>query len=302
MSHQPEKSTDTYRHVPVPGYPVAVLGIVGVAGVLAPVLAAYPALRQSLELSTAGLARGDLWQIVTYPLVHLVAWPEGQYPDSGLLVLLFSAVLLTACGAHLERQWGRAPVLWLALGTTVGMAALHVLLAGGRNVATGGLLGVALAVATARTLMFPRVLILGFFPVYVFFATAAAGCLLAVAQTRAAVAPASVGWSYLPHVLVGLPAGALATRAGGIRSRVVLWWHTRRIFQQLRYEMETKAEVDRLLGVIHDRGLGTLKRSERRFLESASDLYRRSQEAANKTADGVGSQRLKRQAGGERGR
>lgn len=95
-----------------------------------------------LGLSRAGFLSGQIWQIVSYGLLHGSWWHAG-----------LNALWLLAIGSRIERMLGRAALVRATLGGVLGGGACHLLLGSGLLV---GLSGGCLALLLLLTTLSPQ--------------------------------------------------------------------------------------------------------------------------------------------------
>lgn len=204
-------------------------------------------------LSDAGIARGWLWQPLSYMFLH-----------AGLFHLLLNLLVLFFLGPDTERALGarRFAVLYVLGGLLGGLGWLWVS-ARGAGVCIGAS-GAVFAVLGAFATLFPRRLMTVFvlfipitLPAWQLALALGALELASLLQSRGHIANAA----HLVGIVVGL---VFALTVSG-RATV---WKTRR--PPRTPPMDDGAELDRILDKVARRGIGSLSRAERERLQRAS--------------------------------
>ena len=227
-----------------------------------------------LGLSGDGLARGEVWQALTYALLH-----------SGVFHLFWNMSALVVLLTVLEERLDPRQVYALYAVGAVGGAAGHALwvLAGlspsgtvvvGASGAVTGVFAAAVVLMGRRRLDFFGVLSI---PVW----------LLGVVY---------IGWDLVAAILFVVDPRtfdsgvAVQAHLGGAIAGAAMWWRPRRSTGPRRTESRAlardeaaraaredgeAARVDALLARIHESGIGALTEEERAFLKRVSSRYRR---------------------------
>jgi len=217
----------------------------------------------------AGLFTGQVWRVLTYQYLHSLDGP---------FHLFFNMLGLYFFGPPLEARWG--PRRFLAFYTACGVAGalFFVLLVVVGLVADARMIGASGCVlgllAACAVLMPQMVIILLFFPVPI---RLAAGLLVFVylLSLLTAFANAYPGAGGDAAHLGGMLFGAGWCLWGSTGWNRLRAWHERRARQQkARRRQVLEAEVDRILAKVHDHGIQSLTRREKRKLTEATTLQR----------------------------
>jgi membrane associated rhomboid family serine protease len=238
---------------------------------------------QLLGLSLRGITGLYLWQPITYMFVH-----------GGVFHLLINMLMLYVCGTEFERAFGRRRFLefYFACGIVGGLAYLGFAAVKPVYAAIPliGASGAGYGLLMAAVIFFPHIQVILFIipmPIRV-FALIALGTLLMLLLSPGGlpnpggevchVAGAAAAllifrrWGIMPRITIGsgtgLPGGSFLS---SIRRRVSTGAWARR---QKRIADEN-AEVDRILAKVHDHGVSSLSRAEKKTLARAT---RRQQE------------------------
>jgi membrane associated rhomboid family serine protease len=226
---------------------------------------------QLLGLSVAGMLRGQVWQLLTYLLLH-----------GNLLHLLLNMWMLGFLGSEVERTIGPRHflVVYLLAGVLGGAGWLYLTYPyeGVCVGASGALFGLLSAYAT----LFPRreitFLLFLIFPVTLRAWVLALG--LGVVQWLFMQSPEAGGVAYSAHLaggVVGFVYTLLVFRPEVVREGHGRWRERRRmrvLEQQTRQQSEDRLETDRILDKMAAQGVGSLTEAERKRLEKASSRLR----------------------------
>lgn len=228
-------------------------------------------------LSLGGIAHLRVWQFVTYMFVH----------DTGdLLHILFNMLLLYFVGGEIERGFGRQRFIrfYAVCGIIGGLAylALGAINPGYFNMPLVGASGAVWGLLIAAMIFYPHMqLIFIVFPVPIrVFGAIMLGIVFLQAIGRDGVANlggevchlggamAGVGilyyWGMMPTVRFGSGQGP------GIVGRLKKGAWARK----QRQLAEEQIEVDRILEKVHQEGINSLDRRERKILASATERQR----------------------------
>jgi membrane associated rhomboid family serine protease len=203
----------------------------------------------------------QVWRLVTYQFLH-----------GGMMHLVFNMLTLYMFGPKLEMWWGtrKFTAFYLLCGVAAGavylIATLTSLLSPGVLVgASGSILGILAACA----ILFPRdiLLLFGFIPMPMWVA----GILFVVLYVFSILSGQQNAGGNIAH-LGGMAAGAaycwLGPKLSGMMtSRRRSAWD-RKMDQQRKLQLE----VDRILDKVHEQGISSLTRGEKKMLQEATRL------------------------------
>lgn len=228
-------------------------------------------------LTSGGVLTGEIWRLVTYQYLHSMR---------SAFHLFFNMLGLYFLGPPLESRWG--PRTFFAFYTACGVAGalVYVLLViigfipdGLMVGASGSVLGL---LAGCAVLMPGMIIILLLFPVPI---RTAAILLVAVYMLNLLVAFSS-GYG---------GAGGDAAHLGGMAFGAVwcIWgWRWLRGIrerqrqgaweQKLRREQDLQRQVDRILAKVHEQGIRSLTRREKRILADATEAQRKQEQRARR--------------------
>lgn len=227
--------------------------------------------QQAFGLSWDGIARGRLWQPVTYMFAHV-----------GVMHLLMNMLGLYIFGVEFERSFGRDRFLkFYAICGLVGGLGYLLLSAidpGYRGIPLRGASGAVYGLLVAAIIFFPHIqVIVIIFPMPIrVFGLFVAGILLLRLITPGQmdnaggevchIAGAAAGvamlyaWRLMPRI--GLGRSDCATVQEGAWKR------------KLELEEQEQEEVDRILAKVGESGIQSLSRRERKTLEQATQRQR----------------------------
>jgi membrane associated rhomboid family serine protease len=237
-------------------------------------------LERTLGLSLDGIRSLCFWQLFTYMFMHDDVWH-----------LLVNMLGLYIFGSEFERHFGRQRFLqfYATCGLVGGLAYLvwGMISPGYAGVPLVGASGAVYGLLMAGIIFFPHlqvVLIIFPMPIRVFGLIIAAVmvlqlisgsftnpggqvCHMAGAATAILV---FYGWGIMPRIRMGFGRGwtVLPGSGSGVPRGQGAWARKQK---QLAAE---QAEVDRILQKVHDSGLGSLTRSERKTLSRATQRQR----------------------------
>ena len=223
------------------------------------------------------LLRGQVWRFVTY-----------QYLHAGVGHIFFNMLGLYFLGSLMEQRWGGRRFLMLYTLFGVAGAVLYSLLVAvqvfpdGRMIgASGSVLGLVGACAVAA----PQVMvILIIFPVPIRVVAILFGVvyLLSVMGSENAADACHLGglavgalWAWLEiKGIINLPAmtgeriGPSGRKWVQVKVRKGAWE------RKVKRQQAQQAEIDRILRKIHEKGLGSLSRREKKRLQKASEDHK----------------------------
>jgi len=209
----------------------------------------------------------QLWRLVTYQFLH-----------GGIFHILFNMIVLYSLGSILERHWGSRKflVFYLCCGMVGGL--LYPILLALKIIsphAVRGVLpligasGAILGVLAACAIMFPNiVMIFYFFPLPI---RVVAVILILIAI--AGIATGENAGGEAAH-LGGMAAGAAYALSQSWRNKLGLKMRTGMWERKMAARHKLQAELDRILQKVHDSGLHSLTRKEKRTLKKATKAER----------------------------
>jgi membrane associated rhomboid family serine protease len=217
----------------------------------------------------------ERWGVLTFAgglgFVQPWRWVTYQYLHGGGLHLFFNMIGVFFFLPALEAVWGWKKTLafYTLGGTAGGLLFMAFVLMSGRPAYLLGASGSVLALLGACALLFPeRQLILLIFPVPIRMAAALIGGLYLLTSV------ADQNLSDAAH-LGGLAFGWFAPLFGGpFVRRQQRRWERYRDDRAHRLEVEEQATVDRILAKVHQNGMNSLSRGERRALKQATERQR----------------------------
>jgi membrane associated rhomboid family serine protease len=197
----------------------------------------------------------QVWRLFTYQFLH-----------SGLLHLIFNMLALFFVGPRLERFWGTRKFVpfYLLCGATGGLiytviAGIGVLPAMPLVGASGGILGVLAACA----ILFPGDVII---------------FIIIPMPIRVAALILTVIFIFLSFS--GLNRGGNIAHLGGMAAAAAYIWLGPKISgkrrgawdKRMEQQRRLQLEIDRVLDKVHEQGLASLSRSEKKMLQEATRL------------------------------
>ena len=224
--------------------------------------AAYDALSLSPRMWSEGFPWVPLWQVVTYGFLHSL--------DS-LWHILFNMLGLYFFGTWLEDIVGprRFLLLYLASIALGGVVQLTVSLLQGGVAPTVGASGAVMFLIVAMAVLRPHApVIFVIFPMKLrTLALIYVGLDLftLVKELQGATQHVAV-WVHL----TGAAFGFMAAKLGWIWIDPVTVWEEHKVRREVEDVRSDEERLDQLLAQIHDRGIGSLSRSEREFLKRMS--------------------------------
>ena len=206
----------------------------------------------------------QIWRIITYQFLH-------DFEDFGHIFLNMLALFFF--GPLLESYWGSRKFLSFYLFCGAAGGILYTILvytgwleAGSLRGASGAILGILAACAILFPLM--RVYIWGIFPIpiillVVIFAGISILTLLRPEKSVNAGGEAA-------H-LAGMAAGAVYVFSGPFVSRLKLRIRSARWRKKMASHQKLTTEVDRILQKVHESGINSLTRKEKKILKKATE-------------------------------
>ncbi len=200
----------------------------------------------------------QLWRLISYQFLH-----------GDPIHILFNMIGLFFLGPRLERHWGRNKFLTFYLGCGVAGGITYIILAQMGIVRMGPMLGASgaiLGMLAACAILFPQfVVFFFFFPIPIRIA-AIVLTLLYLANVISGGYNAGGDAAHLG----GMAAGAAYVMSGPWR-RKIKW----KSFQKNQYKKkketdELQNEVDRILEKVHNKGIQSLSRKEKKILRKAT--------------------------------
>jgi len=222
---------------------------------------------ESVLFLTPGSAAADgrWWQFFTYIAVQ---------PVGGVFALLSTLIILYFFGSDLERRIGsgRFVGFYVGCGVAAGLAGLLW-----PTAPMAGAEGPVLGVAAATALIWPDR------PIRIFVSIRTKWVILILIGVpllmKAARQAAGGGVPHVPELagpaLAGLVWAATRFRSSGASRGSPVQSPSQPAAPRKPADDVSEAEIDRILKKVHDRGIGSLSRAERRVLDRASRQLRR---------------------------
>jgi membrane associated rhomboid family serine protease len=201
----------------------------------------------------------QVWRLVTYQFLH-----------GSLMHVLFNMLGLFFLGPRLEAFWGmkRFVIYYLFCGAVAGLLYTTLALAGILSVGTlVGASGSILAILAACAILFPGdIIILLIFPLPIRVA--------ALVLIGMFVVFSFVGCNKGGNVahLGGMAAGAAYIWLGPRFDAIMTGRRRSAWDKKMEQQRRLQLEVDRILDKVHDQGLASLTRSEKKLLQEATRL------------------------------
>jgi len=206
----------------------------------------------------------QLWRFVTYQFLH---------DPGGFGHIFFNMLVLFFFGPMLERLWGPRKFLlfYLICGAAGGILYTFLVLVGWLSMPLPliGASGAILGTIAATTVLYPRarVYIWGVFPMSLFVLSS----LLALFSILTLLSPSRHpdAGGQAAH-LAGLVAGAVYVLSQNWRTRLNFKLRSRYWQKTIDSQQSLRIEVDRILQKVHDQGLQSLTRREKKILQKAT--------------------------------
>lgn len=214
----------------------------------------------------------QVWRLISYQFLH--AFEE---IDGTLIIrhVCFNMLVLFFFGPMLERQWGSKRFLWFYLACGAAGGVLYPLLALVKFLPVGSMVGASGAIfgmLAAGAILYPRmkVLVMFIFPVPL----AVLAGILAVIAFLTVVGKGSNAGGEAAH-LAGMAVGAGYVLCGPWVAKRRLKKQQGAWQKQKDYKRQFEAEVDRILEKVHNKGVASLNRREKKILKQATELEQR---------------------------
>ena len=255
--HAPQMRIHFPRPSSAVGYLLIInLAIFGIALIVPPFGAAIYGL---FQLDATSVPRAlQLWRLITYQFLH-----------ASLTHILFNMLGLYFLGPTLERHWGSNRFLKFYLGCGVAGGIFYLLLvtigflpAGVMVGASGAILGMLAACA----ILFPHfVVFLLFFPIPIRVAAVA----FTIFYLFAVIGRGANAGGDAAH-LAGMVTGAVYVFWPKWRGQLKSKADSKRWQQQMRNQHNLQVELDRILEKVHQQGISSLTRKEKKILKEAT--------------------------------
>ena len=249
-------------------YVVKVLLIINIAvfflGLIIPPLGRVMYAYGQLDPSSIGRA-AQLWRLVTYQFLHSPA---------SIWHILLNMIGLYFLGSALENHWGSRRFLYFFLGCGVAGGLFYMLLVGVGFLeplpmigASGGVLGLLAACA----ILFPQfVVFILFFPVPIRLVAIVAPLI----YIFFVITQGENAGGHAAH-LAGMAAGAGYVWSENWRASLRMRYQSKAWQKNLADEQNLQEEVDRILQKVHDNGIQSLTRKEKKTLKKATEEEQR---------------------------
>ena len=209
------------------------------------------------------IGNGWLWQLASYMFLHSVTDPWH---------LIFNMLVLWMFGTAVEKAMGTRKFLGFYLSAGI-FAGICCCIFTPQNPILGAS-GAIFAIEVAFAMYYPNsVVIFYFFPikakylVMLFASFTIINCLL----------PKDGNIAHFAH-LGGLLYGFLFVRYSSTVNNFIKTRADRNQFKKIEYQQNFQVKVDKILEKVHNKGMGSLTRKERAFLNSASKIYKQKEE------------------------
>ncbi|TGN20019.1 rhomboid family intramembrane serine protease [Leptospira idonii] len=222
-----------------------------------------------LALNPALVLKGFVWQVVTYSFLHVQFWN-----------LLMNMLMLWMFGGQLEEHWGSKPFLKFYIFSNLA-GALAAVIAAFFGMSPGIVVGASSAVYAllfAYALTWPNreMLFMLIFPLKAKYVAILFMLILLFSGGGAIVYTSLIGGVVSAFFLVRFYSGWKKISSGSSSWSLSRYLQKRR-FLRYQQEMENrenaKDRVDKLLEKISKEGMDSLSRSEKKFLNDASQKY-----------------------------
>jgi len=211
------------------------------------------------ELDANSVPRAlQLWRLITYQFLH-----------ASLTHILFNMLGLYFLGPTLERHWGSKRFLKFYLGCGAAGGIFYLLLVAVGFLPAGvmvGASGAILGMLAACAILFPHfVVFLLFFPIPIRVAAVA----FTIFYLFAVIGRAANAGGDAAH-LAGMAAGAVYVFWPKWRNKLKSKADSSRGQQQMRNQQNLQVELDRILEKVHEKGISSLTRKEKKILKEAT--------------------------------
>jgi membrane associated rhomboid family serine protease len=201
----------------------------------------------------------QVWRLVTYQFLHSALWH-----------ITFNMIGLFFLGPRLETYWGsrRFVTYYLLCGVAAGL--LYVIVAMAGILSVGSLVGASgaiLAVLAACAILFPGdIIFLIIFPVPIRIAA-----IILIGMFIFGTFTGDNAGGNVAH-LGGMAAGAAYVLLGPRLGSVMITRRRNAWDKKMDQQRHLQLEVDRILDKVHDKGLASLTRTEKKMLQEATRL------------------------------
>jgi membrane associated rhomboid family serine protease len=212
----------------------------------------------------------QLWRLVTYQFLH---------SSTELSHIVFNMIAIFFLGPRLETYWGsrRFIIYYLFCGAAAGL--LYVIVAMAGILPVGSLVGASgaiLGIIAACIILFPRdTMFLLFIPVPMRIA----GIIFIGLFTYDILTGENPGGN-VAH-LGGMAAGAAYVWLGPKLGSVMITRRRSAWDKKMDQQRRLQLEVDKILDKVHDKGLASLTRTEKKMLQEATRLEQERRKAGS---------------------
>jgi membrane associated rhomboid family serine protease len=243
------------RTMPVVMYLLVANAAMFVAGMIPPIGYFFQRWLAVDSTSMAGIL--EIWRLITYQFLH-----------GGFWHIFFNMINLFFFGSMLEGQWGSKRFLrfYLICGAAGGvcfilLSSMHLLYPGYMIGASGAILGVIAACA----ILYPHSIVyFWFFPM-----TMRVLAIIMIVIAIFGIATANNAGGQVAH-LAGMATGAIYIFSQPAIEKLRLRRKSGRWEQKMAARRNLQIEVDRILEKVHNSGIGSLSRAERKTLQRAT--------------------------------
>jgi len=213
------------------------------------------------QIDATSLVRAlQLWRLITYQFLH-----------ASLMHILMNMLGLYFLGPTLERYWGTRKFFPFYLGCGAAGGLFYIFLVAINFLSPGQMVGASgaiLGLLAACAILFPHfVIFIYFFPLPI--RIAALG--LIISYLVAIISKGINAGGDAAH-LAGMVAGAAYVWSQPFRSQLKMKMRASRWQKQMAQQQKLQIEVDRILQKVHDSGLHSLTRKEKRTLKKATKM------------------------------
>jgi len=210
------------------------------------------------ELDATSVPRAlQLWRLITYQFLH-----------GSLRHILFNMLGLYILGPTLERHWGSKRFLKFYLGCGAAGGLFYFLLVAIGFLEAGvmiGASGAVLGVVSACAILFPSfVIFFILFPIPI----RVAAVIIALIAVYGIFSGENAGGE-AAH-LAGMAAGAVYVFWPKWRGKLKSKADSNRWQQQMRNQQNLQVELDRILEKVHEKGISSLTKKEKKILKEAT--------------------------------
>jgi membrane associated rhomboid family serine protease len=202
----------------------------------------------------------QLWRVITYQFLH-----------ASFMHIFMNMLGLYFLGPTLEKYWGTRKFLPFYLGCGAAGALFYVLLVAVNFLPPGQMIGASgaiLGLLAACAILFPNfVIFIYFFPLPI--RVAALGLII---WYLVAIISKGINAGGNAAHLAGMAAGAAYVWLQPFRSQLKMKIRASRWQKQMDEHHKLQSEVDRILQKVHDSGLHSLSRKEKRTLKKATKI------------------------------